>query len=263
MRNILLTLGAVTLLWVSSNAQKESFGYLGKKNLISVFTTGNFRVFPAANFGPFDYGNGYETIKYDKNNQVKYGTKVFRYDIRLGYTRLIKKGFGIGAEFGYENYRMTGFTPSNYPFSSYASSPVFNVFSTMLTLNFTGRKQIAPTGFTTTLGIGPKFYVFDKSQNYRIDESTAIGNPYPDYKMDMMGLNLFWELGYRIPIAEFLVIDFGLRFNAGYTFRMSYDLDSGIPFTVPYWTKNDIHNQAAIENATTLMTFKLGFGFML
>jgi len=272
MREILITFGAIFLFMASTNAQKKEFGYLGKKNLISVYATGNFRFFSAivpqiTDIGNNSYNYGYDVNIYSDDGVLKKRSKIARYDLRLGYTRLLKRGLGIGAEFGYEKFRLARNTASSgyyqTSFHYHSASPVFNVFSTMVTVSFTGRRHLAPTGFVTTAGIGTKFYTFARNENYiNPEDGELFINPYPEYKKDFMALNIFLELGYRIPIAKFMVVDLGLRFNSGYVFKMSDEVDSGFE-NESEWDKDDFHRYLVTENLGTLLTFKLGIGFML
>ncbi|OFZ11629.1 MAG: hypothetical protein A3D92_18245 [Bacteroidetes bacterium RIFCSPHIGHO2_02_FULL_44_7] len=58
--------------------------------------------------GPADFigGNGNELVNYDASNQVKYGTKLFRYDLRFAYSRVVSRKLMVGTELSYEHMKL-------------------------------------------------------------------------------------------------------------------------------------------------------------
>lgn len=273
---LLLVLPVVVLTISKSNAQTP--GYLGKKNLVSIFTTPSFRLLPA--FGPFgEGGSGYDTyVAINNGNSISNSTKVGRIDLRIGYTRVIDRQKQLGAEFGYEHIIL----PSNRYYSdNKMSSPQLNQYGGYIKFGLTSGKFIAPVGLTTTFGIGPQFYKFDRSDPYFLYAS-GYGNvsdtltAFPDYTSSMWSLNLFYQVSYRIILAKSLSLELGLRLRTGFVFMGSnistdYNFNAqsiynfGYDPTIdrPLYTKDDLRNMLRNEVTLNLVQFRFGLNFML
>ncbi len=265
-------IGLIVCFLIHGAAFGQAPGYMGKRNIISFFSTGNIRVFPAVGLPVFsDGGNGYHTYKYNELGTPSTGSKIARYDLHLAYGRVMSRRMIVGAEFSYELL--------NLPRSSVNSSestPIFNVYGAYVTLGLGSSRAIAPLGFSSTFGIGPKFYRFDYSRNYVFAE----GNQYaafPDYKKQMCGFNLFYQLMIRKPLTNFMVLDFGMRIHTGFVFRNGIQLKNGsnsqeMKYTDGYtdyyiepthWTKNSLQSSLFTEVVSNILSFRLGVGFML
>lgn len=247
-------------------------GYLGKKNLVSIFTTTNFRLLPGALL-PGDVGGdlGYSTIKYDEHNVRKIGNKIARYDLRVSYSRELTSRFALGAEFGYEKLIMT-----NKYSTDLSSTPVFNVTSYMLTFGFSKKNSLNPVGFCTTLGVGPRVYAFDRNENYRLSTTEEMIYPMPDYRKNIMGVNFFVQISDRILLTRFLVLDVGVRFQTGFALQNGLGLEGGQysketqqyivnsdgSYQYPEWTKSALVGDLSMETATNLISFRIGLGYL-
>jgi len=252
----------VVFLYSQVNAQ--NFGFNGKKNTISLFSTGGIRVFPLA-IG-FVFGEPtLETIKYNSSNQMKRKTTVVRYDLRFSYTRLVNKNFGIGAEFGYEKFALPMINKYGY-YDEYdyyidgisnQSTPVFDVFSYMLVFEFHSSRGVAPIGLSSSLGIGPKMYKFDFGQNYRYDQSTEMNNPYPKGASDIMAINFFYQLNYKKVLNSFMTFDIGMRFHTGVVLPTT-----GSSINSEY-SRNELRDELFTHNLGSLISLRTGFSFLL
>jgi hypothetical protein len=255
----------------------QDFGYMGKKNTFSFFTTSSMRIISV--FGPEfvnDQSVGYKTVKYSAGGTRKEGFKFIRYDIRAAYSRLLSKRVSLGAEFGYEKMRMTR-NPNYYSevyiydpvtndyyleISNFASTPVLNVFSYNLTLSLHSSKALAPNGFNVSFGLGPKIFAFNRNQNYHSSQSNLITNPFPDYANNMLSINVFCQFSYRYLLTNFMTLDFGLRLQTGYVLGRDYSVVTGVA-TDSYWEKSDLIYSLRSENMFNLANFKFGVSFLL
>ncbi|MCH2229673.1 MAG: hypothetical protein MK105_04955 [Crocinitomicaceae bacterium] len=262
----------------------QEFGFLGKKNVISVNFTANPRLLSGLNLDLplLNSPAGYKVNTYNSKNVLKTRSKIFRYDLRASYKRILNRKIALGLEFGYEKMKL----PSRDAYSSYDiyaqngwylgtqegyfSSPVFNVLSYMIVLELFSENSIAPAGFSTSFGIGPKFYSFNKNQNYRSSPSDEILYPFPDYEKSMMAIDIFYDLTYRVPISRFLMFDIGMRIRTGFLFERpsGYDTNELIPGTYstanPFqWTKTDLIRDMRTENVANFINLKAGFTFVL
>jgi hypothetical protein len=265
----------VLMIFMQLGVRAQDFGYLGKKNLISIFSTANVRVFPAIQSPIVNFGGdqGYNTVTYNDNNSVNTGTRVFRYDFRASYMRVLTRRLTIGAEFGYEKIKMT----HDYQ-SKLISSPVFKATSYMLTIGTTKKSGLAPVGMSSTFGIGPKIYYFDNTQNYRRSQQDEIEYAMPSYKKNMVGVNFFWQYSYRHLLTNFLVLDVGFRVHTGIVFQNGIILDNGTINSgvdeydlydefqnteAPQWSKSELKRGLTFENAANLLSLRFGIGFLL
>lgn len=254
---------------LSSFTYGQSFGFNGKKNTISFFSTGGIRVFPLA-IGFVGFGSTSEptlqTIKYNSSNQMKIKSVIARYDLRFSYTRLVNKKFGIGAEFGFERFALpminkTAFYDDYgyyYDGVSSQSTPVFNVFSYMLVFEFHTSKGAAPIGFSSSLGIGPKMYKFDYDENYRYDKITEMNNPYPKGESDIMAINFFYQMNYKKVLNNFMTFDVGMRFHTGFVLPALYESPGNSTYT-----RGQLRDELFVHNLGSLVSLRMGFSFLL
>ena len=183
----------------------QEFGFLGKKNIVSFYGTANPRVVSGFFIGSNSGDGGFYVNKYKEGKEPKYGIKIFRYDFRASYRRLIRRNMAIGAELGYERlnvafnrreqYANVPNDPNLNNDSYYLESPQFNVFSYMLVIDLIGDADVPPMGFSSSFGIGPKFYSFNHKKTYHYAENGEIINPFPYYEKNMMALDIFCDIG--------------------------------------------------------------------
>ena len=142
MRNLIIFISIFCLATMFSTAQE--FGFLGKKNVVSVYGTGNPRILTGVVIPLESTDGGHKYIQYDEDGIVDRKIKMFRYDIRASYKRMLKRNMAIGVEVGYEKYNLTYYSYSQYttipdnPANNYYTynnlddyyieSPQFNVF---------------------------------------------------------------------------------------------------------------------------------------
>lgn len=259
----------VVVFCLSSAVKAQTFGFNGKKNTISLFSTGGVRVFPFligfAGFGSEE--STLQTKKYSSTNQLKQKTTIARYDLRFSYTRLVNKKFGIGVEFGYEKFALP-IVNYNYIDDGYGylmqgdmndqSTPVFNVFSYMLVLEFHSSRGAAPIGFSSSLGIGPKMYKFDFDENYRFDKSTPMNNPYSKGASDIMAINFFYQMNYKKVLNSFMTFDVGMRFHTGVVLPALYDSPGSSTYT-----RSQLRDELFVHNLGSLISLRTGFSFLL
>lgn len=254
----------VVFLYSQVNAQ--NFGFNGKKNTISLFSTGGIRVFPLA-IGFVTGDPTLDIIKYSSSNQMKRKTKIASYDLRFSYTRLVNKKFGIGAEFGYEKFALPMINNFSY-YDEYGyyiftdgisdqSTPVFDVFSYMLVFEFHSSRGAAPIGFSSSLGIGPKMYKFDFGHNYRYNQSLEMTNPYPKGASDIMAINFFYQLNYKKVLNNFMTFDIGMRFHTGVVLPTT-----GSSINSEY-SRNELRDELFTHNLGSLISLRMGFSFLL
>ncbi|MGB0914508.1 MAG: hypothetical protein ACPGVI_00480 [Crocinitomicaceae bacterium] len=259
MKNIAIT--TLFLFGVIFAGCAQNFGFIGKKNIISVYSTANPRIIPAldVDLPLMGSSNGYSLYKYDGNNVLKTRNKVFRYDFRFSYKRILSQRLGLGLDLGYEKLNLPRTKwknyGSNYPFES---TPVFNVFSTMLVLDLYSSNGISGVGLITSFGIGPKIFKFSLNENYRFNEET----PMFDENISVVGvrrliaLDAFFDLTYRVPLNRTFMFDVGMRIRSGYVFRekSTYGYNEGINYYV-----EDLRT----ENIGSFVNFKMGISCIL
>ncbi len=264
-------IATITLLLVVPNANDlsaQDFGYLGKKNTFSVAGTGAIRVFPYL-FGLPGFlasGDGESKIvKYDQNNRMKERSKIGRVDIRFSYLRLLTPKVSLGIEFGYEkfNLAMSSFSLYNedtYDYWATPSTPVFNAYSYMIVLEMHARGSSAPAGFSTALGLGPKIFAFDYDQNYRYNSTEEMTNPYPVGATDIIAINFFFQVNYRMALTDFLAFDIGTRIHTGFVLPPNpMALSQSYAST---YSKDNLRTELFTENLASLISLKLGLSFL-
>lgn len=255
----------------------QNSGFLGKKNLISFFSTSSVRAYTGVGIPVFDnYGNGYDVVDYEDNGTVRYRKKYFRNDWRISYTRVVNRKISLGLEGSYEYMKLPDGQKSK------DASPAFNVWGMYGTFSVHGRNLISPLGFSFTLGIGPKFYLFDYARNYQFEEMAPVGIPvYPDYKQQLAGFDMFAQFSRRKALTSFLMLDYGLRVHTGFVFERSRTLESGkissewiysgsssidpgVDYDqFSYYSKSGLKRQVFRENAFNILQFQLGLSFVL
>lgn len=275
MKRTTLILVLAIFAFTNIQLQAQTPGYLGKKNLVSVFTTPSFRFFPAI------VGDGWTTFKSTASSSgVSRGIKVGRIDLRFGYIRVLDRQKQLGIEFGYENMVL----PTNDYYGGVISSPVFKQYGGFLEYAFTGSSFIAPVGLTYTVGIGPQFYILDRDEPYYYYED-GFGNLskdvsiFPDYTAPIWSLSGFYQISYRVLLAKFVSLELGIRFKAGVLFvgsAESTDFDENVrsiyqsgyydPYfddERPLYNKEDMKNILRSEVSTNLVQFRFGLNIML
>jgi hypothetical protein len=275
--------------------RSQGFGYMGKKNVFSIQTNTSFRFFSCVTQAPIGETTevGYSHHVYN-GNLLERKKKYFRWDARIGYSRLLSRRFGLGVEFTYANMRL-GLNSNQYAlevnsednwsnFFLYPSSPSFNVYGGYLVLDLYSLRAQAPLGFHFSFGIGPKIYAFDMNENYRLTAEAPDFIPFPEYKKNMVGVHGFVGLNTRKLVASFMAIDLGLRVNLGGVFRNGVALKSAgisdeksiytayenhtpyneneIPSTYLY-SKTDVQKWVNGEVMGNLFSLRLGLTFML
>ncbi len=266
----------VSAICLPSNLSAQNFGYLGKKNQFSFFSTGGLRIAPITGilmFGDDNIADSYRVVTYPTSGPGKVGRKLFRYDLRASYSRLLNPRIALGVEFAYEKNKIsqpegydeyvydetTGQT--YYQTAELISSPVFNCYSYMLTMEIFNQNSIAQTGWSNAFGIGPKFYSFNNSIDYKRNSTTVIQKTFPDYQSNMMAINFFYQISYKHPLTRFMVFDIGMRFHTGVLLKNGPD-----PWAYKndyMWSKESLYNKMFIDNFMNLLSLKMGFGFLL
>ena len=270
------------ILSISLSAFGQDFGFFGKKNVVSFHSTGNMRVLSGVSIPIIDKDrNGYKINRYTSTNKYNETSKLFRYDLRASYKRVVSRQMAVGFEFGYEKFRLPSIDAMSYSeyanISSLISAPTFNNFSYLLVVELFGDGSIAPVGVSSSFGIGPKFYAFDFNENYRYSQSTEMVNVFPEYDNNMMSIELFWDLTYRVPINHVIAFDLGLRIRSGFLLKRSTTSKEGIIDRGEFysssgatlnednyeWTKSNLRNRLNTENLGNVFNLKAGLSFIL
>ncbi len=257
----------------TSGILAQDFGYLGKKNLFSVFTTSSMRITPAVlgatstvlYEGVSNYR--YHHLSYSDNNTLIDKFKLFRVDYRASYQRIINSKMALGVEFAYHKTTIglekpAGFDSNNSFFSMPISDPVFRTMSYMLTAEFYNSRGIAGAGFSSQVGIGPKIYSFMDGENYRFSKDSVMANPYPTVGGDLIAINLFYELSYKMPITNSIFFNLGVRFHTGFIIpKLNTFSGTSTYYWEPHFGSN-ITTAAFEDNLTNLLSLKTGFTFI-
>ena len=105
MRNVLSVIFLVVS--ISFGTFGQDFGFFGKKNVVTLHATGNMRVLSGVSIPIVDKDrNGYIINRYTSTNRYNGSSKLFRYDLRASYKRVVSRRMAIGFEFGYEKFRL-------------------------------------------------------------------------------------------------------------------------------------------------------------
>lgn len=239
----------------------QNFGFIGKKNIFSFYSTANPRLIPAIDLELplMESSNGYSLYTYDDNNVLKVKSKVFRYDLRFSYKRILSRKLGLGLDLGYEKLRLPRAKWHNYsPNYEFQSSPAFNVFSTMVVLDLYQQNGISGVGLITSFGIGPKIFKFSLNENYRYNEELSMFDE--DITSADLGrliaLDAFFDLTYRVPINRTFMFDVGMRVRSGFVFRDKNVI--GYNAGVNYYV-----DQVRTENIGNFVNFKMGISCIL
>ncbi len=231
-------------------------GYMGKKNMISVFTTSNVMFYNYVN-NYLSEDEGLHYVYFEDDNTKKDKFQIFRIDYRLAYQRILSNRFAIGIEYAFEKVKLNSYAFTHY---NYYSSPVYNANSFLVTTELFQKDKIAGTGFSVAVGLGPKFYSFNTKQNYRMDENTPINIDDVKSNLNFLAINAFFQMTYRHPITPFLSLDVGLRFHTGILLKKNFNNNFEESLL---WSSGTINRQLGSMNAFNLVSFKTGFVFLL
>lgn len=274
----------VFLVGFISNAICQDFGYLGKKNLFSLSSTGSRRTL--MNLADVTYRSeniGINQIQYDDQNKLQQKKKHFRYDLRVSYARQLSRRFALGVEVSHEEINMahnneSGLAKPNLTYST----PVVNKLGSYLTFTTNSIYKLSFVGYSSTFGVGPSFYTFDFEQNYRFNEKDEIKYAYPDYSKSIRGINVFWQPSIRLFITRFLLLDVGMRVQSGFVFIGDNQLKNGSSYNkdvpsipdspdpdyysqfddIAIWNKEELARYLRVDQLTHLIAFRLGLCFM-
>ncbi len=259
---LILVLSFVSLFSFSQNRA----GHIGKKNMVSVFTTSNVMFFNhVSNFLKNGISPHYVSFKEDNTKKDK--LQLFRIDYRVAYQRILSNRIAIGVEYAHEKVKLNSYVFHFYYddyynsiFLSEYSSPVYNANSFLLTADFFQKENVAGKGFSVGVGVGPKLYSFNKKQNYRIDENTQINVDGVHSNLNYLAINAYYQMTYRHPITSFLSFEIGLRFHTGFVLKKNYNNNfEGSSL----WPEYIINQELRRVNGFNLASLKTGFVFSL
>lgn len=263
-------IGAIVFSFIAFHASAQDFGYLGKKNIFSIFTTSNMRITPSllgyTSSSTFagEHNYRYHHISYDKNNKKIDKFKLFRVDYRVAYQRIVSRKVAIGAEFAYHKTTIGLYKPVDYDYNTNTnyslpvSDPVFRTMTYILTAEFYNPRGFSGAGFSSQVGIGAKFYSFLYDENYRVSSDSAIVNPYPISTSNWIAINVFYELSYKAPLTSSLFFNIGMRLHTGFVLPKFLGY---IGTKSTFWVPQDMFSDIWEDNLFNLASLKTGLVF--
>lgn len=226
MRKILI----VIFIFVSSIGKAQlDYGFIGKKNAISIFADGYFPVtywLSSEGFPSYNAGSAQQPKRRKK--------EIFKVNYKVDYTRLLSDKFAVGIELGYKRVRtyMSNVYPENleveafyYYDGNYFSNfiqygPQFSSISISPNFQLLGFNKIGLSKFSLQLGLGPTFYFIDDKAfyfyTYKFNDGAQILNlaePKAYY-----GMNVFMQVTRKFPLFSNIYFDLGFRLGAEFVF---------------------------------------------
>lgn len=240
-----LILLALPFLSLSQNS-----GFMGKKNIISINTTGGARIIPL--LSPDGADNRYYTKFNESNGKYEDKWNLLKWSVGASYKRLIKRNVAVGMEFRYSSLQITnGYTPYdlnryinldgsfttdnwNYPYypgqNNAISSPKFHVFNLKPTITMAQNNSLYPMGLSHTIGFGPTLHVLNTSKpmSYKVFSENSAGDyiqsneiiekPADGFSNMLWGIEFLYSTTINYPISKFMMIEFGYDMRFGFAF---------------------------------------------
>lgn len=254
MRNIGTIIACLCLVSASVFAQKART-YLGKGNLLELNYQGYIPVFADNKFFEIE-GNKLDQSK-NKQFSIHNGFQVL-------YTRHLYKRISVGVEFGMnrsyyvESRYMAG---NDGSFSTFLSGPMpVRINSYIGKFEFGSREGIFPIGINHQVGFGvlTAGLLERKGDLKLVDGISAVNTTYETTWNTIQGYTLFYDLTFRVPLSDRILLNVGLRYHANW-FRKA-DFSHVSPNDIDPYSFRDEMNQTAIFNLIRLHT-GLGFSF--
>lgn len=216
---------AIVCFIANCGSAQLDYGFMGKKNMLSIYGTGSFPVIYYGINGSYP-----KYYKYSNDVSVKRKTEVFDVNYRLEYTRLLNNKLAVGLEFGFSKFRtdIRGYGPFNVNYSDLPSyladfnyvppivvGPEFFSLSICPTVHGLSFSKIGLSKFSFQFGIGPTFYFFNTSGSYYYTNSGLHGGGKVERMMEpkpIFGLMSFIQMTRRIPLFSNIHLDIGMRF---------------------------------------------------
>lgn len=210
----------VLTLFLSLNSFSQlDFGFIGKKNLLSVYINPSVNFFHNYNDEPliFDIMDG---------DIDDLGKAAFRIVPKISYQRLVKPKIAIGLELGYRKSRVVEFKTHSYYSYSYTDidyyfqvTPVYNTFTFVPTVSFGMNALNGSIGFkglSFQMGLGVVMYKLDKRNTYFSASFTDNLEEFFLNESDKIytGLSCFIQLQDRFALGKGMYFDIGVRANS-------------------------------------------------
>jgi len=246
------------------NSQSIAQGFFGKKNFAELTVSAN---------NPLIY-NFFTSVYNSKFYKNEGGTLVekkqrINTNFHLNIGRVLDNNFAFLIEAG----RNSIYTVPQHDYGIFVNNFMAEMFqinkmSIMPKLEFTYGDGLLPVGLYNQIGIGFNFYnpvnkdylgyyVDDSYNNQLIDNKT-----YYNYSNDKFkGYTFLYKLGMRIPVNEFMLVNFGFRYTfnfvPGFTTlsNNSYNDDTYII------SRQDMHMMIKQKENRSLMYFETGLTF--
>lgn len=257
----------IALLFVGYTVQGQNDGLYGKKWCVDFSTSGHLPL--------FNFTNG--NVNKSRGGTLISKKDLFDYGFRTGASYALSNNFAFGIEFDFEFSNVD--TPENieikYP-SSYGSITIIHealtTMSTVImpTFTFTSSDGILPIGLSHQVGIGfLQTKVLKKDYDYKIFNVTNSFGELPitsdfeeefyDYDLDSYkGVTLMYTLNVRTPINEFMMITYGIRYNANILLSPDIFIADN-----SYYPQTQAFRNIRRRTLRTLISFNLGMAFAL
>ncbi|TXI84956.1 MAG: hypothetical protein E6Q37_07320 [Crocinitomicaceae bacterium] len=254
MKLITSIITSLCLVSASVSAQKART-YLGHGNLFELNYQGYVPLFTRNDFYEIE-GNELNTSK-NKQFSIHSG-------LQLSYTRHIHKRISLGVEFGvnrmyYAERRY--YEQPNGGISLFVSGPnAIRINSYIGKFEFGSREGIFPIGINHQVGFGLLTAQFlEKNGDMKlVDGTQAVILNYETTWKNIQGYTAFYDLNFRVPLSDRLLLNFGFRYN--FNWFPYPDVSSISANDIDPFVFRSEMNQSATVNLIRLHT-GLGFSF--
>lgn len=242
---VLLMTCSMLSYYTSVSGQSLNSGIAGNKNVFFFSGSGGIRGLALA------AGGAYKFVYNSRNDEMVRRANLMRWESSLHYTRIIKRGFGIGLVVHYstmtpgqrhlENMTVQQYSQYEYWYEVQikSSTPSFSSIGARLALTFASGSSFLPIGYSHTIAIGPRQLIMNTGNSAVMAAQIEGGQliPYPYYAditpIPSPGLvepppsefnNSYWGIDFcyssrvSYPITKFFLIDFGFDLRFGTVF---------------------------------------------
>jgi hypothetical protein len=231
--------------YTSVSGQSLNSGIAGNKNVFFFSGSGGIRGLALA------AGGAYKFVYNSKNDEMVRRANLLRWESSLQYTRILKRGFGLGLVVHYshvtpgqrhlENMSFDYLSEFGYWTSTTikSTSPTFSSLGARLALTFASRSSFLPIGYSHTIAVGPRQFVMNTSAVPRmaarveagqlnnfsyypdhtaIPQPSIIDPPPSEFNNSYWGVDFCYSSRVSYPITKFFMIDFGFDLRFGTVF---------------------------------------------
>ena len=227
---------------------------------------------------PFLYQIGIDEPYFHKEKSGSLVNKkpMFEYGVRVSYTNIRSKRFGIGAEIGIDKFKIV---PAHL--NRFGVNEAYHEMLDVLTYSIIPKVELRkkkkaniPHDFSSQLGIGITFtnvierdYLYDIIDEYDLEPFKSRELYNYDHN-PFIGITLLYALNYRVTLSDKLLLNLGTRFTLNGNFKTWPFKESANDISDPndnkYWiSRENMRWRVNGNRVNSLVNLNIGLTYLI